>query len=86
MKHNIDYEAHLLYVQKQKHTRGDLRRAVSVVNKGKNKKKGLVKGECPASKDIHPKQRTETVGNTSYFTVAGRDCRLSVARGRVMKP
>lgn len=75
--------AHLAYVQTQKHTRGDMARAVKGFN-GKAVKRGLV-DNIVASRDIHPAAKTETVGNTRYITFCDKPHRIGPKKIRVMK-
>lgn len=88
-KYDPNLEAHLRYVQSQKHTRGDVQRAKNKFN-AKTTKRNVVKpplkGDVCVSADIKPRVRVETVGNTAYFTCFGKDRRLSAPRCRVMKP
>lgn len=84
----IDMQAHMRYVQSQRHTRGDIQRAKSKFNAKVTKRnviKPPMKGDICASPAIKPQDRTDTVGNTSYFTCYGRTYRMSEPRCRVMK-
>ena len=82
-KYDPNLEAHLAYVMKQKHTRGDLARAINSFNARAGRP---FKDSVIASHHIKAAKSFEnpTTGNTRYITCYGKDRRTSRASIRVI--
>lgn len=76
--------AHLAYVQTQKHTRGDIERAVKGFNGHRFHQK--LRKEIPASRDIVVSNVFDkgTVGNTRYVSHSGKIHSIGPRTCRVM--
>lgn len=83
-KYDVNMAAHLAYVQSQKHTRGDLKRAVSAFNGVEPR--GKERGVCVVSEDIKIRSAFDNprAGNTKYFMYDNLPHRTSKLKARVM--